>query len=307
MSPEFTILGITIHWYGIIIALAVMCGVLLALKLSKSLGIDQDSIMDFALLAIPMAIIGARIYYVVFQWDLYKDNPISVLYIWEGGLAIYGGVLAGILAGIIFAKIKKINFWQLADLGAPCLILGQAIGRWGNFVNQEAYGRLVTNPAWQWFPASVYISNALPGKQGWYMATFFYESIWNFAVFIFLLTYIKKRKRKGEVFLFYLILYSFGRFIIEGFRTDSLYIANTSIRSSQLLSLILFTLGLTLFISGRIREAKKASANQDLDIVEDTLVNSTLDEQAPEKQIEETRAEDLDGKEDATDALAEEE
>ncbi|HZK34316.1 MAG TPA: prolipoprotein diacylglyceryl transferase [Bacillota bacterium] len=285
MNPEFTVLGITIHWYGVIIASAIICGVFLAIRLSRTFKLDPDSIIDFALLSIPMAIVGARVYYIAFKWEYYKSDPISMLYIWEGGLAIYGGVLFGILAGVIFAKWKKISFWNLADLGAPCLILGQAIGRWGNFINQEAYGRAVTNPAWQWFPASVFIRDGLPGDQGWYMATFFYESIWNFAILTFLLFYIRKRKREGEVFLLYLILYSAGRIVIEGFRTDSLYVAGTSIRVSQLLSGILIVLGLALFIYRRY----KVKPGQTLDQGQDMTGTIVQKEEIPVKNKDDTQ------------------
>ncbi len=258
MSPEFTLFGLTFHWYGIIIACGVMLGVLIAMRRSRYFGLDSDTVIDFGLLAIPMAIIGARLYYVIFEWNSYKDDPIRILYIWEGGLAIYGGVLASILAGIIFTRWKKIDFWTLADLGAPCLILGQAIGRWGNFINQEAYGYAVENPALQWFPFAVYITDGMrPGDHGWFLATFFYESIWNFAVFLFLLYYTKKRKRTGEVFLLYLILYSAGRIVIEGLRTDSLMfnLFGAELRVSQWLSGLLIIIGIALFVYRRKKAA----------------------------------------------------
>jgi len=263
MSPEFTLFGLTFHWYGIIIACGVMLGVLIAMRRSRYFGLDPDTVIDFGLMAIPMAIIGARLYYVIFEWDSYKGDPIRILYIWEGGLAIYGGVLAAILAGIIFTKWRKIDFWSLADLGSPCLILGQAIGRWGNFINQEAYGYAVENPALQWFPFAVYITDGMrPGDHGWFLATFFYESMWNFLVFLFLLYYTKKRKRAGEVFLLYLILYSAGRIVIEGLRTDSLMfnLFGTEQRVSQWLSGLLIIIGVAIFIYRRKNAAPIVAA-----------------------------------------------
>jgi phosphatidylglycerol---prolipoprotein diacylglyceryl transferase len=239
----FQVFGHDIRWYGIIIAIGLLLGILLAMYHAKREGQDPDSILDLALIVVPMAVIFARIYYVVFQWNqIYANLPFwHVFAIWEGGLAIYGAVIGGLLGAWIYARFvnKKIKLAPLLDILAPSLILGQAIGRWGNFVNQEAYGRVITNPSWQWFPAAVYITNPqIQGQQtGWYMATFFYESIWNFIVFAFLYFYFKnnKNRKAGNVFWFYLLLYGFGRLIIEGLRTDSLYLAG-DIRISQWLS-----------------------------------------------------------------------
>lgn len=258
MNPiAFHLFGQPIYWYGILISIGVFLGILLAMRNSKVFGLDQDSIIDFALLAIPLAIIGARLYYVIFEWSMYRENPLEIMNIRKGGLAIYGGVIGGILAGFIFTKWKKQNFWNLADICAPSLILGQAIGRWGNYVNQETYGYTITDPKWQWFPAAVFIET----NSKWHMATFFYESLWNFIVFVFLMYYRKRRKETGEVFLFYLILYSFGRFFIEGLRTDSLYIGTT--RVSQLLSAVLFVVGIGIFIQRR-KNAKTAVAEAEI-------------------------------------------
>lgn len=241
----FYIFGRPIYWYGILIAAAVIIGMYLAMYYAKKLKYDPEMIIDFCFLAIPMAIIGARIYYVIFQWDLYRDNPIDAFKIWEGGLAIYGGVIGGIIAGIIFSKRRSINFWDLADICAPSLILGQAIGRWGNFFNQEAYGYPIKNPKWQWFPVAVYIEK----NQQWHMATFFYESMWNFIVFFILLYMERRRKFSGEIFVLYLILYSCGRIVIEGLRMDSLYWG--PFRVSQLLSGILIVFGIIWLIIQR--------------------------------------------------------
>ena len=246
MDPvAFRVLGQNIYWYGIFISLGVLLGIVLAMRNAKVFDVDQDSIVDLALLIIPLAIIGARLYYVVFEWDQYKGNLLDIFNIRKGGLAIYGGVIGGVIAGLIYSRWKKHDFWNLADICAPSLILGQAIGRWGNYVNQEAYGTAVENPEWQWFPAAVFIE----ASKQWHLATFFYESFWNFIVFFILMSYRKHRKKTGEVFLLYLILYSVGRFFIEGLRTDSLYIG--SFRVSQLLSAVLFVAGIVLFVHRR--------------------------------------------------------
>lgn len=143
----FEIFGRPVYWYGILIATGVLIGIYLAMGYARRLKFDPEVILDFALLAIPFAIVGARLYYVAFQWDIYKDNPIDIFKIWEGGLAIYGAVIGGIVAAMIFSRWRKMNFWDLVDIVSPSLILGQAIGRWGNFFNQEAYGRIVTDRA----------------------------------------------------------------------------------------------------------------------------------------------------------------
>jgi phosphatidylglycerol---prolipoprotein diacylglyceryl transferase len=238
----FNIFNISIHWYGIIIAVGLLLAILLAMYHTKREGHDPDSILDMALIVVPLAVICARIYYVVFQWNsFYSTLPFTEVFaVWHGGLAIYGAVIGGILGVWIYCRFvnKKFGFIKLLDILVPSLILGQAIGRWGNFVNQEAYGAAITNPAWQWFPAAVHILNPqIPGEQpGWYMATFFYESMWNFLVFGFLFFYFKnsKNRKTGNVFLFYLLLYGLGRVVIEGLRTDSLMLG--TIRISQLLS-----------------------------------------------------------------------
>jgi len=229
----FTIFGKDIYWYGILMATALLCGILLARKTAKRNGLDPDSIFDLALLVVPLAIIGARIYYVAFTWDYYSQMPFTEMFkIWNGGMAIYGGVIGGVIGVWIYCRWKKAKMLTLLDVLAPCLILGQAIGRWGNFVNQEAFGYAVTNPALQFFPFAVFIE----AENAWHLATFFYESMWNFGVFAFLAWYTfgKKNPVRGNVFLYYLLLYGAGRIWIEGLRTDSLYFLG--IRVSQWLS-----------------------------------------------------------------------
>ncbi len=217
--------------YGLLIACGMALSVFLCSKQEKRLGLPKDLTYDLALWVIPAGVIGARLYYVAFQWDMYRNNPLSILYIWEGGLAIYGGVIGGALAVFAFSKIKKAPFGKLADMIAPALILSQAIGRWGNFFNGEAYGRLIENPALQWFPLAVNVGGE------WHMATFFYESVWDFIGFWVLWLNRKKTTASGNLFLLYLVWYGLGRAFIESLRTDSLMLG--PLRVSQVLSVLL--------------------------------------------------------------------
>lgn len=211
MNPiAFKIFGIEIAWYGILISTGIFLGILIATMRAKKENLNEDIILDLALVAVPLAVIGARIYYVIFKWDYYGKNLSHIIRIREGGLAIHGAIIAGVLAGYLFCRYKSISFWKMADICAPSLILGQAIGRWGNYFNQEAYGR-PTNLPW-----AIEIDGVMVHP------TFLYESLWNLGVFIFLMLYTKKKKFEGQIFLYYLILYSVGRFFIEGLRTDSL-------------------------------------------------------------------------------------
>src|SRR5699024_8990430 len=208
-----------------LIAAGVMIGTLIAMKEARRKGVEEDTLLDLLLFAIPSALIGARIYYVVFSWDMYRDNPIEALNFRGGGLAIHGAIIAAVLVAIIFCRIRKENFWKMADITAPSLILGQDIGRWGNYINGEAHGG-PTNLPW-----GIMINGTKVHP------TFLYESIWNFLVFGFLLWYSRNRSKiNGEIFLLYLILYSVARLAIEGLRTDSLMWG--SIRVAQLISLI---------------------------------------------------------------------
>ena len=229
--------------YGVLIALAIALGVWLCGTQEKRLGLPRDTSVDLALCIVPAAILGARLYYVAFQWPLYAPDPKRILYIWEGGLAIYGGVIGGALAALIFSRVKGIPFSALADLVAPSLILGQAIGRWGNFFNGEAYGRMVERAALQFFPLAVYADGA------WHMATFFYESVWDFLGFLVLWRCRKRAGARGNLFLLYLAWYGLGRAIIEGLRMDSLMWG--PIRVSQVLSAALCVLALILLLIRR--------------------------------------------------------
>lgn len=232
--------------YGLLISLGIGLGVWLCSRQEERLGLPKDTAVDFALWVIPAAIIGARLYYVAFQWEAYRDDLSRVFRVWEGGMAIYGGVIGGAMAALLYARIKKRPFGALADMTAPALILGQAIGRWGNFVNREAYGQAVTNPALQFFPIAVNIAGE------WHMATFFYESAWNFLGFWVLWLNRKKTTAQGNLFLLYLCWYGLGRAVIEGLRTDSLMLG--SLRVSQVLSLaLLIAAGAALLIRRKKR------------------------------------------------------
>ena len=245
-----------IPWYSFLIVFGVMLAIILACSEEKKVGLKKDTILDLALLVLPLGIIGARIYYVAFAWDSFRDDFMSVFRIWEGGIAIYGALIGGFIAVLIFSRVRKINLMLLCDIVCPGVVLAQAIGRWGNFFNMEAYGTAVENPLLQFFPFAVYIPSE---SQPWHMATFFYESLWNGLLFIFLMIGRRKYFRKtGDVFFFYCFLYACGRLVIEDFRTDSLYAAS-SIRISQLLSVIICILLLIYFfffshktISGKV-------------------------------------------------------
>lgn len=255
-ADSFYIGSFEIKFYGLIMAFSMLLGVYLACKLAKKKGIKSDVIFMLALIVLPCAVVGARLYYCFFYEYNYTFK--ELFNIRQGGLAIYGGVIGGIIGIIIYALIKK-DFkiiLTLLDVCAPCLILGQALGRWGNFFNQEAYGNLITNKNFQWFPFAVLIES----ENAWFQATFFYESLWNFiGVGILLFMYYKSRFTCSTT-AGYLIWYGIGRTWIEGLRTDSLYIANTSIRVSQLLSVLMVVAGvviLSINIAKRIKEKRK--------------------------------------------------
>ncbi|MDR1600035.1 MAG: prolipoprotein diacylglyceryl transferase [Oscillospiraceae bacterium] len=224
-----------IPWYSLLIVAGMAIGAVLAVREERRLGLPRDSVLDTILLAIPVAIVGARLYYVAFEWELYKDDLWRILRVREGGLAIYGGIIGGFLAAWAMSRVKRVPFPKILDACAPSLMLGQAIGRWGNYANMEAYGLAVNDPRWQWFPFAVRIPIA--GGWQWFMATFFYESIWCFAGFVALRILRTRTSCPGNVFLWYVLLYAVERTFIEGLRLDSLMIGSTGIRVSQAISL----------------------------------------------------------------------
>jgi phosphatidylglycerol:prolipoprotein diacylglycerol transferase len=253
----FEIGPIALRWYGLLIASALLIGVTLSQYLAKRRHLNPDLIGDLAIWLVLGAIPGARLYYVAFEWEKYAQDPRRALAIWQGGIAIHGAILGGILATIIFAKLQKVSFWQLVDVVAPSLILGQAIGRWGNFFNSEAFGKPTDLPWKLYIPPQ----NRPPGlvSYEYFHPTFLYESLWNVGVFILLLTLFfqglkgKPPLKPGTIFLVYLLVYSSGRIWIEALRMDSLMFG--PLRIAQIVSLIGIALGLLgllwLYITNR--------------------------------------------------------
>ena len=237
MDPvAFTIFGQDVMWYGIIITAAMVLSVAFIMKSAGAQGFESDDFLDIALYALPTGVIFARAYYVLFNLPMY-DTFAKMIDIREGGLAIHGGLIGGILAGYIVVKIKKMNFFKAADVVAPFLALAQSIGRWGNYINQEAYGRATDLP-WAITIDGVGVH-----------PTFLYESIWDFLVFLVLLRKSKNKDFDGQLISLYMILYSLGRFFIEGLRTDSLMLGN--LRAAQIASIIMVLLGALLLIMRR--------------------------------------------------------
>ncbi|MBF0982893.1 MAG: prolipoprotein diacylglyceryl transferase [Lachnospiraceae bacterium] len=248
---HISIFGFPIAFYGMIIGCGMLLGLFVATKEYVRSGYKADDIQDFALWVIVLGIIGARIYYVIFEWDYYSKHLLEIPNIRQGGLAIYGGVLMALFTCIVYTRKKKLDFFPMADAGVLGLILGQAIGRWGNFFNAEAFGgytdsllamrikESIVNPAMinENVRSHILLLDDISYIQ--VHPTFLYESVWNLCVFFFLLWFSKRKKFKGQVFLLYLGLYGFGRFFIEGLRADSLMLFGTGIAVSQALSLVL--------------------------------------------------------------------
>ena len=234
MNPIRTLsLGpLEIHLYGVVIALGMLLAVLYACRRSKDFGLTEDHIVDGVLWVVPFAILCARAYYCIFAWDAYRDNPISVLYIWNGGLAIYGGVLGAVLGVWVYTRVKKISTGAVLDLVALGFLIGQAIGRWGNFFNREAFG----SETGSFLRMGLY--NTFTGVTEYHHPTFLYESVWNLAGFVLLHFLSKRRKYDGQVALGYAAWYGLGRMFIEGLRTDSLYWG--TFRVSQVLAGVSF-------------------------------------------------------------------
>lgn len=246
----FTVFGFEIALYGVIIGIGVIAGILMAAREAKVTGQDPDLYWDFSLYAVILSVIGARIYYVIFEWDMYKDNLLKIFNIREGGLAIYGGVIAGFGTLFVYAALKKQKAFRMADTAVTGLILGQAIGRWGNFTNREVFGEYTDNLLAMRLPVAAVrerdISESILAHMGEGInyiqvhPTFLYESMWNLGVLILMLIYWKHKKFDGEIALLYLGGYGLGRAWIEGIRTDQLFIPGTSYPVSQVLAVLLF-------------------------------------------------------------------
>lgn len=281
----FTLGPIRVHWYGIIMGSAVLLGLYLALREGKRRGVDENDILDLIFWVIPAAILGARLYYVLFELDYYMAHPAEIIAIWNGGLAIHGGLIGAILVGYFYVKKRNLPFLKIADIVAPSIILGQAIGRWGNFINQEAHGGMVSRTFLENMHLPNWIIDQMTIQGVTYHPTFLYESIWNIVGFIILLLMRRWNPKRGEIFFTYFIWYSLGRFFIEGLRTDSLtfqgpdwlaklldilwspmkivfepgQMASGNIRIAQLMSLLLACFGLFMIIWRRVKGIAKES------------------------------------------------
>ncbi|MFD2705581.1 prolipoprotein diacylglyceryl transferase [Salibacterium lacus] len=227
-----------VYWYGILIGLGALFGFLLANRESKKRGLPKDIFADLLIFAIPVSILFARLYYVIFRWGYYADNPGEILAVWEGGLAIHGGLIGAALTAVIFTRKRGVSFWKMADIAAPSIILGQAVGRWGNFINQEAHGGPVTRDFLENLQLPPFIIEQMFIDGTYYHPTFLYESVWNVLGLILLLLLRRVNLKRGELFLSYLIWYSAGRFFIEAMRTDSLMIGDT-LQAAQVISVVL--------------------------------------------------------------------
>lgn len=271
------VFGFEIAYYGMIIGTGVIAGILLAAYLAKKTGQNPDTYYDLAIYEVIFSIIGARLYYVIFSWDVYKDDLLSIFNLREGGLAIYGAVIAAVITAIVYAKVKKISFWVLADTGAPALILGQILGRWGNFFNREAFGEYTNSLFAMQLPVEA-VRNADITEKMWKNIveiegvqfiqahpTFLYESLWNVCVLAFMLWWMKRKKFEGEIFLIYLLGYGVGRSWIEGLRTDPLLIPGTSVPVSQVLALVLVITSAVLMYVKR-KKSKVAVTSEESDV-----------------------------------------
>ena len=261
-----SIFGFDVYWYGMIIGSAIMLAVLLVMHEAKRTGQNPDEYLDFGIYTIIISIIGARLYYVIFTWDDYKNNLIKIFALREGGLAIYGGVLTGIVCGVIYSRKKKKDFWLMADTILPSVLLGQILGRWGNFFNREAFGgytdglfamRYLKEQVMEYNISADILSKIVNVNGVEYIQvhpTFLYESLWNLTLFIGLILLRKYGKKfNGQIGALYIIGYGVGRFWIEGLRTDQLIIGSTGVAVSQVVSVALVIIGIAIYIFGMRR------------------------------------------------------
>ncbi|MFZ4450978.1 prolipoprotein diacylglyceryl transferase [Salibacterium aidingense] len=239
-----------VYWYGIIIGLGAFLGFIIANQEAKKRGLPKDIFADLLIFAIPIAILCARLYYVIFRWGYYADHPGEILAVWEGGLAIHGGLIGAVLTALVFTRKRRVSFWKMADIAAPSIILGQAIGRWGNFINQEAHGGPVSREFLEGLQLPEFIINQMFIDGTYYHPTFLYESLWSLTGFVLLLLLRRVNLKRGELFLSYVIWYSIGRFFIEGMRTDSLMIGDV-LRAAQVISVLLVLAAVILWIYRR--------------------------------------------------------
>lgn len=272
VPKSFSIFGFEIALYGVIIGIGVLCGVFLAVYVAGKEKFDQDVIWDFAIYAIIFSIIGARIYYVVFAWDRYKDNLLGIFNLRQGGIAIYGAVIGAFITLWVYCKIKKQSFLRIADIGVPGLVLGQVIGRWGNFTNREVFGEYTDSLLAMRLPVDAVRTSDISETISAHMSegtnyiqvhpTFFYESLWNLILLLVMLCYRQHKKFEGEQWLLYLGGYGLGRAWIEGIRTDTLFIPHTTIAVSQVLAIVLFVTALAADIIIRLRLRQKITPTE---------------------------------------------
>lgn len=268
VGDHITVFNFDIAFYGMIIGLGILTGIFIAVKEAKRTGQNPEDYLDFAMYAVIFSIIGARIYYVAFSWDMYKDDLLSIFNIRQGGLAIYGGIIAAVITVIVYARIRKMSAPLIFDTAGLGLVAGQAIGRWGNFFNREAFGEYTDSLFAMRLPVSA-VRNSDITELMWenmetidgvsfiqVHPTFFYESLWCLMVLVLLLLYRKHKKFDGEVFLFYVFGYGFGRVWIEGLRTDQLLIPDTVIPVSQLLAgvLVVVSLGMIMYFRRKVKK-----------------------------------------------------
>lgn len=261
VPKNFDVFGFTIAFYGVIIGIGLLAGILLAIHNAKKTGQDVDTYWDFAIYAVIFSVIGARLYYVAFSWEYYKDDLLSILNTRNGGMAIYGAVIGAFITLFVYTKVKKQNPFQMGDTAVPGLILGQIIGRWGNFMNREAFGEYTDSFLAMRLPIEAVrrgdisdniASHIIEGTN--YIQvhpTFLYESLWNLLILVLMLLYAGRKRFHGEVCLLYLGGYGLGRFLIEGLRTDQLLIPGTEIAASQVLAACLFVFAIVVDILAR--------------------------------------------------------
>jgi len=258
----FSLGPLEVRWYGILIALGIVLAFIVVQNEMVKRGMHADFLTDLLIWAVPIAIISARIYYVIFSWDYYKDNIGQVFQIWEGRIAIHGALIGAFITTYFFTKYRGISFWKVVDIAAPGLLIGQIIGRWGNFMNQEAHGGPVSETFLNNTIIPDWIMNQMTIEGITYHPTFLYESLWNIVGLIIIISLRKVRLKRGEMFLFYLIWYSAGRFFIEGMRTDSLYVIG-ELRAAQLVSVLTIIVGIVVFIVRRYVQKVKLTYQDD--------------------------------------------
>ena len=247
----FNLGPLSVRWYGIIIAVGILLGYFVAQRALVKAGLHKDTLVDIIFYSALFGFIAARIYFVIFQWPYYVENPSEIIKIWHGGIAIHGGLIGGFIAGVIVCKVKNLNPFQIGDIVAPSIILAQGIGRWGNFMNHEAHGGPVSRAFLEKLHLPNFIIENMYINGQYYHPTFLYESIWDVAGFIILVN-IRKHLKLGETFFLYLTWYSIGRFFIEGLRTDSLMLTS-NIRVAQLVSILLILISISLIGYRRIK------------------------------------------------------